>query len=53
MPLSRTNSCVDIDFTLRRTFKKANFRCALTVVNHEPLLMRPEDHYSAKSSRQP
>jgi hypothetical protein len=27
MPLSRSNSCVDIDFTLRRKFKKAYFRC--------------------------
>ncbi|TVY64279.1 ATP-dependent DNA helicase Q5 [Lachnellula suecica] len=26
MPLSRSNSCVDIDFTLRRKFKKAAFR---------------------------
>ncbi|RDW60822.1 hypothetical protein BP6252_12205 [Coleophoma cylindrospora] len=26
MPLSRSNSCVDIDFTLRRTFKKTSFR---------------------------
>ncbi|KAA8571521.1 hypothetical protein EYC84_001521 [Monilinia fructicola] len=26
MPLSRSNSCVDIDFTLRRIFKKSSFR---------------------------
>ncbi|KAK6579571.1 hypothetical protein PZA11_007807 [Diplocarpon coronariae] len=26
MPLSRSNSCVDIDFTLRRKFKRKNFR---------------------------
>ncbi|CRJ80512.1 hypothetical protein BN1708_000282 [Verticillium longisporum] len=27
-PLSRSNSCVDIDFTLRRQFKKKSFRYA-------------------------
>ncbi|TVY30571.1 ATP-dependent DNA helicase [Lachnellula hyalina] len=26
MPLSRSNSCIDIDFTLRRKFKKSAFR---------------------------
>lgn len=29
MPLSRSNSCIDIDFTLRRKFKKSAFRYEL------------------------
>src|SRR3954465_7808259 len=30
MPLSRSTSCVDIDFTLRRIFKKTSFRWVKT-----------------------
>lgn len=41
MPLSRSNSCVDIDFTLRKKFKKAAFRFELHFKYRLSILIPP------------
>lgn len=50
MPLSRQNSCVDIDWTLRKVFKRRSFRLAY-VSRNKDAFTDSTGLYNAKSSR--